>query len=257
MSNVNYAVCCVPVSSLRMEPNHYCEINSQLLFGEICMVMEAGPENWIRIKCHFDGEEGWCHNSHVQEINNTAAAADLQALYAPEWVNEVEYKGQSMKVPFGSSWPVADGRNLVNGLKLPAQHWQPAASAPDKESIKRIAFNFLNTTYLWGGKSVFGIDCSGFAQSVYKLVGKQIRRNARDQVLSGESIGFLQEAVCGDLAFFDDEEGKIVHVGILLDTEEIIHASGKVRIDKIDNMGIVNVDTGKRTHRLRVIKRYF
>jgi len=257
MSNVKYAVCCVPVSSLRVEPNHYCEINSQLLFGEICMVIEPGPESWIRIKCNYDGEEGWCHNSHVQEINNTAGSAGSTELFAPGWVNEVEYKGQSMRVPFGSSWPVLDRENIVNGLKLPSQPWHPAASVPDAESIKKIAFNFLNTTYLWGGKSVFGIDCSGFAQSVYKLLGKQIRRNARDQVLSGEPIGFLQEAVCGDLAFFDDEEGKIVHVGILLSTEEIIHASGKVRIDKIDNMGIVNVDTGKRTHRLRVIKRYF
>jgi hypothetical protein len=257
MSNVKYAVCCVPVSSLRTEPNHYCEINTQLLFGEICLVIEAGPENWIRIKCDFDGEEGWCHNSHVQELVNTAGTIHAPALYAPEWVNEVEFRGQSMKLPYGSSWPVQNGDNIVNGLKLPAVKWKPKVSEINADSIKTIAFNFLNTTYLWGGKSVFGIDCSGFAQTVYKLLGKQIRRNARDQVLSGEPIGFLQEAVCGDLAFFDDEEGKIVHVGILLDKEEIIHASGKVRIDKIDNMGIVNVDTGKRTHRLRVIKRYF
>ena len=257
MSNNKYAVCCVPVSSLRVEPNHLCEIDSQLLFGEICQVIEPGPENWIRIKCHFDGEEGWCHNSHVQEISNTGFAPGTRTLYAPAWVNEVEYKGQSMRVPFGSSWPVIDNRNLINGLTLPAQSWEPSADQVNAESIQKIAFNFLNTTYLWGGKSVFGIDCSGFAQSVYKLLGKKIRRNARDQVLTGEVVGFLQETVCGDLAFFDDEEGKIVHVGILLNPEEIIHASGKVRIDKIDNMGIVNVDTGKRTHRLRVIKRYF
>jgi hypothetical protein len=193
----------------------------------------------------------------VQEINDVAAATESPGLFAPEWVNEVEYKGQSMRVPFGSSWPVIENKNIMNGLTLPVQPWKPAASEFNAASLQKIACNFLNTTYLWGGKSVFGIDCSGFAQSVYKLLGKQIRRNARDQVLSGELIGFLQEAVCGDLAFFDDEEGKIVHVGILLNTEEIIHASGKVRIDKIDNMGIVNVDTGKRTHKLRVIKRYF
>src|SRR6478735_1285871 len=139
MSNIKYAVCCVPVSSLRVEPNHLCEIDSQLLFGEICQVIEPGPENWIKIKCHFDGEEGWCHNSHVQEFNNTELVVDAAPLYAPEWVNEVEFKGLSMKVPFGSSWPVMDNKNLINEFTLPAQSWVPAASSVTDESIKKIA----------------------------------------------------------------------------------------------------------------------
>ncbi|MEI9958410.1 MAG: NlpC/P60 family protein [Ferruginibacter sp.] len=110
---------------------------------------------------------------------------------------------------------------------------------------------------MWGGRSTFGIDCSGFAQTVYKFLNIPLLRDAKLQVTEGEVVGFLQEVNCGDLAFFDDEEGEIVHVGILLNEKEIIHSAGKVRIDKIDSQGILNVDTGLRTHQLRIIKRYF
>ena len=123
-------------------------------------------------------------------------------------------------------------------------------------SIKEISIQFLNTSYLWGGRSVFGIDCSGFVQQVFRFFNKPLQRDAYQQATDGEVVGFLQEAKCGDLAFFDNEEGKITHVGILYNADTIIHASGKVRIDKIDNMGIVNSDTGERTHNLRIIKRY-
>ena len=127
---------------------------------------------------------------------------------------------------------------------------------PDAKTIKQIAFTFLNSTYLWGGKSVFGIDCSGFTQSVYKFLNIHLLRDAEQQATQGYLVGFLQQAHCGDLAFFDDEEGRIIHVGMLLNDHEIIHAAGKVRIDKIDTEGIINADTGLRTQRLRIIKRY-
>ena len=125
------------------------------------------------------------------------------------------------------------------------------------KQVKQLVYKFLNTPYLWGGKSVFGIDCSGFSKLVYKLLNVAIPRDAWQQALHGDTVSFLQEAKCGDLAFFDDEEGKIVHVGILLNEHEIIHSSGKVRLDKIDNQGIQNVETKQRTHKLRIIKRYF
>jgi cell wall-associated NlpC family hydrolase len=108
---------------------------------------------------------------------------------------------------------------------------------------------------LWGGKSPFGIDCSGFTQVVYKLNGYKLPRDANQQVNLGEPLSFVEEAEAGDLAFFDNEEGRIVHVGILLNNQSIIHASGYVRVDKFDHYGIFNQDTGKYSHTLRVIKR--
>jgi cell wall-associated NlpC family hydrolase len=119
---------------------------------------------------------------------------------------------------------------------------------------------WLDAPYLWGGRTVLGVDCSGFAQNIYKVMDIHIARDAHEQALQGHAVGFLQEAVPGDLAFFDDEEGKIIHVGILLSESEIVHAAGgtgKVQIDKIDNEGIVRSDNGQRTHKLRVIRRHF
>jgi cell wall-associated NlpC family hydrolase len=116
---------------------------------------------------------------------------------------------------------------------------------------------FINTPYLWGGRSVFGADCSGFVQTAFRYLDIHLPRDAAHQALKGETVSLLQEARCGDLAFFDDPEGDIIHVGILLNEASIIHSYGKVRVDAIDNEGIVNTETGNRTHRLRIIKRNF
>lgn len=124
------------------------------------------------------------------------------------------------------------------------------------ENLNQVARRYLDVPYLWGGKSLFGIDCSGFCQQVFRQFGIKLPRDAYQQVEHGEVVGFLQEVVCGDLAFFDNEEGRITHVGMMLNIHEIIHSSGKVRIDKIDHQGIINSETGVRTHQLRIIKRY-
>jgi cell wall-associated NlpC family hydrolase len=123
------------------------------------------------------------------------------------------------------------------------------------KDIKETAYLFLNAPYLWGGRSPFGIDCSGFTQLVYKLNGYKLPRDARQQVELGSPLSFVEEAEAGDLAFFDNEEGNIVHVGIILENQQIIHASGSVRIDKFDHYGIFHSDNKKYSHMLRVIKK--
>jgi cell wall-associated NlpC family hydrolase len=254
---MNRAVCCVPVSPLRADPSHKSEIVSQQLFGECCEVLEQGKEPWVRIRCSYDDYEGWCTVSHLAEIAATGYEQRSSAL-APEWVNELDYKGIPMMVPFGSSLGTVTGGASWGNAKVryngPAP-WDPSAAKKDAEAIRQLTAKFLNTPYLWGGRSVFGIDCSGFTQTVYKFLGVPLLRDAYQQATQGSSVGFLQEAMTGDLAFFDNDEGRITHVGILLNDQEIIHSSGKVRIDKIDNMGIVNSETFQRTHQLRVIKR--
>ncbi len=146
--------------------------------------------------------------------------------------------------------------NQIVPVNEPASIINDSVTSLDAASIRQTALTYLDVPYLWGGKSKCGIDCSGFCQQVFKSFGIKLPRDAYQQAALGEVVGFLLEAQGGDLAFFDNEEGRITHVGIMLSTDEIIHASGKVRIDKIDNQGIIHSQTGARTHKLRIIKRY-
>lgn len=251
-----YLVCCVPISPLRADPSHRSEMVSEVLFGESVELLEEGQDKWVRVRCVYDQYEGWARLPAFTEIQE--ALAKSEAHITADWDNEIFINGQPMHVPFGS-----DLRGLHNGhaewgkysWSFKGNHLDPQYTKPGEKNIRRISSIFLNTAYLWGGRSVFGIDCSGFVQLVYKSFNISLLRDASQQATQGEAIGFLQEAVCGDLAFFDNDEGRITHVGILLNDHEIIHAAGKVRIDKIDSQGIINSDTGERTHKLRVIKR--
>ncbi len=248
---MNYVFCCVPVAPIRLAPNHKSEMISQLLFGEYCTVNDTDKTGWIKIICKDDRYTGWCQLAQVKEIdpiqyNNS----DINL--AADWVNEIGYKGSKIIIPLGSLI-----NDRINEIKFLGKICKPANTNRDALTIKEITLKFLNTAYLWGGRSVFGIDCSGFTQAVYKFLNVQLLRDAQHQATQGELVNFLQEARCGDLAFFDNDQGEIIHVGILLSASEIIHASGKVRIDKIDNAGIINAATGERTQKLRIIRRYF
>jgi hypothetical protein len=256
---MQYVVCCVPVSPLRAEPSHKSEMITQQLFGEKSVVIESGVDNWAKITLKYDGYEGWCQLSHLTEIDEDHYSKVDKDLTAG-WVNEVDYNGHRMFVPMGSLLSAFKNgmafwrKNLVH---FNGEVWNPEEIKISPKVIKQVAFKFLNTSYLWGGKSVFGIDCSGFTQMTYKFLNIHLPRDAWQQAELGEAVSFLQQAHCGDLAFFDNEEGKIIHVGMLLNENEIIHASGKVRVDKIDTQGILNLETKERTHKLRIIKRYF
>jgi cell wall-associated NlpC family hydrolase len=255
---MSYAICCVPVAPVRIEPDHRAEMTSQLLFGECCIITVVEKEGWIKIVNQYDAYSGWCRQSHFREIEDAVYYSEETDL-AADWVNEIDLNGQLMRIPFGSSLKGVRGGYGSPGkstLHYVGALWSPVTAKQDAATIRKLAFTFLNTAYLWGGRSVFGTDCSGFAQLVYKFLNIPLLRDAQQQATQGELVGFLQEAQCGDLAFFDNEEGNIIHTGMLLNTTEIIHAAGKVRIDKIDNAGIIDAETGQRLQSLRVIKRY-
>lgn len=255
---MDFGICCVPVSPMRVEPSHKSEMVSQLIFGEYCIINEQ-KNDWIKIKCKYDNYEGWCHFSHINKIEKEKYDLELKQL-AGEWINKIEMNNQPMMIPFGSyidSLTNGDGYTKNDKLFYSGKIWNVNNDIINEETITQIAFQFINTTYLWGGKTVFGIDCSGFTQTVFKVFNIPLMRDAWQQAMQGEVVEGLSAARFGDLLFFDNADGKITHVGILLNNAEIIHASGKVRVDKIDEEGIINTDNLQRTHHLKIIKRYF
>jgi cell wall-associated NlpC family hydrolase len=251
-----YLICIVPVAPVRREPLHQSEQTSQLLFGDVAEIVEAGKD-FVKVKYLYDDYEGWCQRSQLEEIS-VEQFTGIPALLSAGYTNEALVNGKSMYIPMGCPISTMSKRAQVFGnvsLEYKGDCFDPSVTKDPADTISTTAMKFLNTAYLWGGRSVFGVDCSGFTQTVYRFAGIPLLRDAYQQASQGEAIGFLQEARCGDLAFFDNNEQRITHVGILLDPSTIVHASGKVRIDFIDHQGIINNDTGLRTHKLRVVKR--
>lgn len=255
-----HGICLLSIVPARKEPAHSSEMVSQLLFGEHYTVLES-KENWLKIKTAFDNYECWIHHKQHQPLKEQ----DFKLLekqpqhYTTELVHTLfnPFTHKNFPISIGAALPfykagklLCDGLEFVYDGEIVSSDIQPKA-----KQILDTAFLFLNAPYLWGGKSPFGIDCSGFTQLVYKLNGIKLPRDAYQQVEVGMPLSFVEEAEAGDLAFFDNDEGKIVHVGILLNKQEIIHASGCVRIDKYDHYGIFNGDSKKYSHQLRVIKK--
>ena len=248
-----FVVCIVAVCPLRSEASHRAEMVSQLLFGEAAEVLEAAKD-FTKIKCRYDDYIGYAQTSQLVDIYEETAATKPLA-YTFKRNTTVLINGTQLYVPVATPVynDVVFGNYKIEYTEEETLLFEP--SFYKDEVVKIAALLYENVPYLWGGKSSFGIDCSGFVQQVFKLFGKHLLRDTYQQATQGEVVHFLQETQCGDLAFFDNEEGRIIHVGILLSADEVIHASGMVRIDTIDSYGIMNRNTGQRTHKLRVIKR--
>ncbi|WP_109699632.1 C40 family peptidase [Chitinophaga deserti] len=250
------AITIVPVMPLRAEPSHRSEMISQAVFGECLETESITADGWVKVKMQYDGYEGWVTQSHLETIPQSLY--DSAATHVVTgWQATLQLNGRPVRVPYGSLLKMGEGTwgkvSVAGNEGISPFKVVPAP----RNAWEGIAMEYLNTAYLWGGKTVFGTDCSGFTQTVYKILGIPLFRDAYQQAGQGETVNLLQEVLPGDLAFFDNPEGRITHVGILLNDQQIIHASGKVRIDPVDNQGIVNADTGERTHQLRIIKRLF
>lgn len=234
---------------------------NQLLFGESVEILEAEDRIWMKIKSCHDGYEGWITKRQVLPVDAPAVVPDSWML--KDHLATILIDGNKMNIPFAATLPsFKNGKGGFGGLQYECNQANAipyTRLSKSTDTLNELIGHWINTPYLWGGRTLLGVDCSGFAQVIFKMMGISLLRDAWMQATGGEAIGFLQEATCGDLAFFDDATGKIVHVGILLNDHEIVHASeysGRVRIDRIDNQGIVNADTAQRTHQLRIIKRY-
>ncbi|PTX62731.1 SH3 domain-containing protein [Kordia periserrulae] len=246
---MQYGICNLSIVPLRAEPSDTSELVSQVLYGEHFKVLEQ-RKKWSRIRIAFDKYEGWIDNKQYVEITEEIYKEKdtEQLVLSSDLVEFVTDESLLMPIPIGS---------VLNSLNLLShQHdGNTVSGIVSKENLIKTSYMYLGAPYLWGGKTPFGIDCSGFTQMVYKLNGYKLLRDASQQATQGEALSFIEESEPGDLAFFDNEEGNIIHVGIIMENNYIIHAHGKVRIDRIDHSGIFNIETRRHTHRLRVIKK--
>lgn len=259
MENMQYGVCRLSLVPVRSEPAHKAEQTSQLLFGDHFEVIETHSDGkWLKIRTYLDQYEGWIARNQFYEISaeffEYINRAELKITL--DVTSSILFNKSPVVILLGSIIPITgselfrmeeqfafNGESKTIGLKR------------DFEYLQGIAHKYLNAPYQWGGKSPFGIDCSGFTQMVFRICGYQLNRDAWQQALQGKPVTSLEEAQPGDLVFFNREDGRIDHVGILLPRGRIIHASGRVRIDSVDENGIIHAETKVLTHPLAKIRR--
>lgn len=245
---------------LRAGISHKSEMLNQILFGEIFEILIHRGE-WLKIRLIHDSYEGWVEEQSISYLN--IKDIDVNYLAAVSFATEhdnilIINKTDKIHLPIGSVLHTknkSDTEFSINNNTYSFLSKDRKASSKNKrETIINNAIAMLNTSYLWGGRTPWGIDCSGFSQLLYRMVNIYLPRDASQQIDKGHTLNFLSESKPGDLAFFDNNEGIITHVGIILEDLRIIHASKKIRIDKIDHQGIYNHEIKKYTHNLRVIK---
>lgn len=257
MGNLGFGVIRLSVVPVRVSPADAAEIISQLLFGEHYRIVEISEDQkWLKIENAFDAYQGWIdckqHHQISQEFFDQISDSDYRISTEP--FSELTFEGQRHMVSFGTVLPLLSNSLFGNEEKI--KFGGKAKSIYTKLSRRAIvecSKSLLNVPYLWGGRSSAGIDCSGFTQLLYRVGGYSLPRDSSQQILKGKEIE-LDKATEADLAFFTNHAGKMNHVGLVLNKQEIIHASGKVRIDKLDDNGIFNAELNEYTHHLLKIK---
>jgi gamma-D-glutamyl-L-lysine dipeptidyl-peptidase len=249
---MNTAICLLSVLPVRKEPAHRSEMVSQLTFGEYVQVLSE-QDGFSHISCDYDGYEGWVQSTQLTSVSKKLSTSK----FIRSWSEEIKVNGRNIRIPMAS--PVYEDQ-VSDSISIdyfnPQNAWNTSGKIFSEAEMLPIAESYLQTPYLWGGRSVFGIDCSGFAQQVFKFFGIKLLRDAYLQADQGDAVNSFADSKACDLAFFNNEKGRITHVGIIISGNRIIHASSKVRIDTIDDNGIWNAELNKRTHELACIRRY-
>lgn len=246
---MKYGICPISVAPLRLETKDTSEMVSQVLYGEHFKIIEE-RKNWAKIRLAQDSYEGWLDNKQLIEIESELYhnINDSEINYTKDLISHITHQNESLST-------ITLGAQISTAHHLGDSYQLESTTNGAKKNLINNALLLLNTPYLWGGRTPLGIDCSGFTQLIYRLSGFNLLRDASQQATQGDVLSFIEEAEEGDLAFFDNNEGNITHVGIIMKDNYIIHAHGKVRIDRLDQSGIFNVERYVHTHKLRVIKK--
>ena len=260
---MNHGICALSAVPVRAEPSDRAELVTELLFGECYSVLQA-QGNWLRIEAAADHYQGWIDAKQHRPVSDAYFAA-WGAQDHPRVLDIVQVVSSAtarQPITLGCRLPFFDGMTLKvgddNSLFFNGTATNPGhVSSPERQLalLRKMGQQFKQAPYVWGGKNLFGIDCSGLMQTLFGLIGIQLPRDAKQQIALGEPVDFVTQAKAGDLAFFDNAEGNIVHVGLVQDEGMILHASGEVRLDPLDHHGIFNRDRQKYSHKLRLIKR--
>jgi len=256
----SFGICHIAITPLRAEPSSKSEMVSQLLFGELFQLMEINGDWWF-IKSWHDDYLGWVDKKQVLLISDVCfeKLSAVKPYYSNDLVQLIHNHqlNRYMPIVFGSNIPyLNDNSFYIDDVKYTYDGEVISTKDRTVKHILEAAQIYLNAPYLWGGRSPFGIDCSGFIQMVFKVNGISLRRDAQQQAQVGETVNFISDTLPGDVVFFDNNEGVIIHTGLIIGKNKIMHASGSVRIDVIDHYGIYNYEENKYTHKLRLIKRY-
>jgi hypothetical protein len=232
---------------------------SQLLFGELVEVLEQKGRQWTRVRCQEDNFVGWVSSQQLEEITPSEFETyQKNFAFVLDLVHPAQKEDAFIPLCLGARLPNFDGIRFTIGpgtYSFSGQAVFPEDISSYPQLILKIARKYLEAPMLWGGRSPFGLDSAGLVQVVYRLCGRQLPREAFQQVLNGESVDFVEQAHPGDLAFFENQAGRISHSGILFPDNQILHVYGKARLDRIDHYGIYNTDLKRYTHRLRIVKR--
>jgi len=260
MYGIIRGVCCTSILPLRAKPDHRQEMVSMLLFGEVFSILEE-TGSWFKIKMEWDGYEGWISGKAIIRLSENEyqemTGEKVRVINNLLRILPVENKRFPVFVLPGST-VLPDRQNMIrlgNSQYICLTPLPVKVSSDPVQMIRNAMGQFIHAPYLWGGRSLFGIDCSGLTQVLFKIAGIRLPRDAQQQAAMGKDIPALENALPGDLAFFGDGDEKMTHTGIILDDNHIIHASGTVRIDSIDTHGIKPDDGNTYSHLLRCIRR--
>jgi hypothetical protein len=231
----------VPVVPIRSEPRDAAEMVTQLLAGELAELIESGEKDWVRVRCVHDDYEGWCDRKMLANC----APNPSYRLFERQWEGVRASDGARVFFSMGTSFAVQNGEVQIGGRSYHGT--MPSSHSADQ--LVELAKLWLGTPYLWGGRSIWGVDCSGLVQVLHELAGLELPRDASDQFDVARPVEWSDRKP-GDLAFFANPEGRIVHVGILSGDNEILHAAGEVRIDNLTADGIVHALSSRQTHKL-------
>lgn len=246
-------MCFLTIIPIKADRADEAEIVTQMLFGEVATVVEQHNQ-WLKVNIAHDGYIGWIDEKQVVEISENAFStlSEIEE-HQQEEVRLYDTPWGEIKVIQGSPVISNSSSFLIDSYNF---EWKNASEKVDRnDDIVELALQYKNVPYLWGGRTHYGIDCSGFTQTVYHQLGLLLHRDASQQVKQGEEVKF-KSTKPGDLAFFVSKKGNVTHVGIILNNNKIIHASGYVRIDKLTEEGIFNEEKGEITHELHSIRRY-